>query len=78
MDELVADSATGPPTAQERLVPIEALFADFTIAGLDPEQHRLPLTAAFSNTHKSMKYSGATDAKQAKRRRYLTLPRETQ
>ena len=37
MAELVADGATGPPTAQERLVPIEALFADFAMAGLDPE-----------------------------------------
>ena len=67
MDELVADSATGPPTAQERLVPIEALFADFTIAGLDPEQHRLPLTAAFSNTHGEKKYSGTAGRKTSKR-----------
>ena len=66
MDELVADRATGPPTAQERLVPIEALFADFTIAGLDPEQHRLPLAATFSNTHKSRSIAGRSAEKQAK------------
>jgi hypothetical protein len=58
MDELVTDRATGPPTSQERLVPIEALFADFTIAGLNPEQHRLPLAATFSNTHKCRSIAG--------------------
>ena len=77
MDELVADRATGPPTAQERLVPIEALFADFTIAGLDPEQHRFPFPAAFSNTHKSRSIAGRSAEKQAKVRRYVALSRET-
>jgi hypothetical protein len=66
MDELVADRATGPPTAQERFVPIEAFFADFTIAGLDPEQHRFPFPAAFSNTHKSRSIAGRSAEKQAR------------
>lgn len=77
MDELVADRATGPPTPQERFVPIEALFADFTIAGLNPEQHRLPLAAAFSNTHKIKSIAGRSAEKQAKVRRYVALSRET-
>jgi hypothetical protein len=66
MDELVADRATGPPTAQERFVPIEAFFADFTIAGLDPEQHRRPLAATFSNTHKNRSIAGRSAEKQAR------------
>ena len=68
MAELVADGATGPPPAQERLVPIEALCADLAQARLDPEQHRLPFPAAFSNTHKVWSIAGQPTEKQAKRR----------
>lgn len=77
MAELVADCAAGPPPAQERLVPIEALFADFTIAGLDPEQHRFPFPAAFSNTHSRESIAGRSAEKQP-RGGYLALPREIQ
>lgn len=77
MAELVADRATGPPPAQERLVPIETLFADFAMAGLNPEQHRFPFPAAFSNTHKRRSIAGPSAEKQAKGG-YLALPRETQ
>ena len=68
MAKLVADGATGPPPAQERLVPIEALCADLAHARLDPEQHRLPFPAAFSNTHKRWSIAGRSAEKQAKGR----------
>ena len=67
MDELVADGATGPPPAQERLVAIEALCADLAHARFNPEQHRLPFPAAFSNTHKRWSIAGQSAEKQGGR-----------
>lgn len=66
MDELVADGATGPASPEHRLVPIKAFFADLTIAGFNPEQHRLPFPAAFSNTHKSWSIAGRLEEIQAR------------
>lgn len=78
MDKLVADCATGPPPPKHGLVPIEVFLTHPAKPGLDPEQHRLPFPAAFSNTHKSRSIAGRPAEKQAKGRRYLALPRETQ
>ena len=64
MDKLVTDRATGPAPPKHCLVPIEALLANLTIAGLDPEQHRLPFPATFSNTHKSRSIAGRSEEKQ--------------
>ena len=69
MDELVTDGATRPASPEHRFVPIETLLADPTIAGLDPEQHRLPFPATFSNTHKSRSIAGRSAEKQARERR---------
>jgi hypothetical protein len=66
MDEFVTDRATRPASSKHRFVPIETLLADPTIARLNPEQHRLPLTATFSNTHKSGSIAGHPAEKQAK------------
>ena len=49
--ELIADRAARPAAAEHRLITIEALPADLAIAGLDPQQHGLPLTGSFPNTH---------------------------
>jgi|CXWL01.1.fsa_nt_gi hypothetical protein len=65
MDELVTDCATRPASSEHRFVPIETLLADPTIAGLNPEQHRLPFPATFSNTHKSRSIAGQSREKQA-------------
>ena len=51
MHEFVAHGATGPTTAEHRLVAIEPLFADFAKSGFDGKQHGLPVTAGFSDAH---------------------------
>ena len=51
VDKFIANTATRPAAAEQRLVPIQTLLADFTMAGFDPQQHRLPITAGFSDTH---------------------------
>jgi hypothetical protein len=53
VDKLVAEGATGPAAGEKRLVPIEAFMADLTVPGFNPQQHGLPISAAFSNTHSS-------------------------
>jgi hypothetical protein len=58
MDKLVTDRATRPASSEHRFVPIETLLADPTIAGLNPEQHRLPFPATSSNTHKGRSIAG--------------------
>ena len=68
MDKLVADCATGPPPPKHCLVPIEVFLAHPAKPGLDPEQHRLPFPAAFSNTHKCRSIAGRSAEKQAKGR----------
>jgi hypothetical protein len=66
MNKLVTDRATRPAPPEHCFVPIEALLADPTIAGLHPEQHRLPFPATFSNTHKSRSIAGRSAEKQAR------------
>ena len=78
MNELVTDGTSGPPSPKHRLVTIEVLSANPTDAGFNPEQHRLPFTTGFSNTHGGGSIAGQPAEKQAKARRYLALPRETQ
>jgi hypothetical protein len=58
MDKLVTDRATRPASSEHRFVPVETLLADPTIAGLNPEHHRLPFPATFSNTHKIWSIAG--------------------
>lgn len=65
MDKLVTERATRPASSEHRFVPVETLLADPTIAGLNPEHHRLPFPATFSNTHKSRSIAGRSQEKQA-------------
>ena len=51
MDELIAQRATGPPAAEKRFIAVEPFLADLAVAGFNPQQHRLPVSATFSNTH---------------------------
>ena len=66
MDELVTDCATRPASSEHRFVPIEVFSAHSAKTGLDPEQHRLPFPATFSNTHKSRSIAGRSAGIQAK------------
>jgi hypothetical protein len=51
VDELIADRATGPTAAQHGLIAVKTLLANLAQPGLDPQQHRLPVSACFSNAH---------------------------
>ncbi|MCW5798854.1 MAG: hypothetical protein KIT40_10165 [Nitrospira sp.] len=51
MDEFVANRATRPSPAEHRLIAVQALAADLTAPGFDPQQHRLPVTTAIANIH---------------------------
>ena len=51
VDKFVADTATRPSAAEQRLVSIQSLLADLAMAGLDSQQHRFPLATGFSDTH---------------------------
>jgi hypothetical protein len=62
MDELVAQGAARPPAGEKRLVAVEPLLADCAVPGLNPQEHRLPIPAAFSNTH-AVEYSEAVGGK---------------
>lgn len=56
MDKLVAQGATRPPAGEKCLIAVEPFLTDCAVPGLNPQQHRLPSPAAFSNTH-AAKYS---------------------
>jgi hypothetical protein len=58
MNELVAGGTTRPSASQKRLIAVEPFMTDLAVAGFNPQQHRLPITAAFSNTH-AAEYSEA-------------------
>ena len=49
--ELVAHGTTRPAASQHRLIAVEALLTHLAVPGLDPQQHGLPLTGSFTNTH---------------------------
>jgi hypothetical protein len=59
MDELVAQGAARPAAAEKRLVAVEPFLADWANPGINPQQHRLPGPASFSNTHASEYSEGA-------------------
>ena len=62
MDELLAQAAAGPAAGEKRFVTVECLVADLAVPGFNPQQHRLPRSAAFSDTH-AMEYSEAIGGK---------------
>lgn len=49
--KLVAHRATRPAAAQHCLITVETLLAHLAVPRLDPQQHGLPLTGSFTNTH---------------------------
>jgi hypothetical protein len=53
MDKFIAEGATGPAAGEEGLVPIEPFLAHLAVPGFDPQQHRLPISTAFSDAHSS-------------------------
>jgi hypothetical protein len=59
MDKLVAQGAARPAAAEKRLVAVEPFLADLAVSGLNPQQHRLPLPTASSNTHAAEYSEGA-------------------
>jgi len=62
MDELLAQAAAGPAAGKKRFVTVEGFVADLAIPGLNPQQHGLPRSAAFSDTH-ALEYSEAIGGK---------------
>jgi len=62
MDELFAQGTARPPSAEKRFVAVEPFLADLAGPGFNPQQHRLPFPAAFSDTH-TVKYSEAVSGK---------------
>ena len=59
MDKLFAQGATRPPAAEKRLIAVEPFLADCAVPGLNPQEHRLPSPAAFSDTHAAEYSEGA-------------------
>ena len=51
VNEFIAHRAAGPPAAEQRRIPIEALFTHLAMSRLDPKEHRLPFAARFSDAH---------------------------
>jgi len=51
MDELIAQGTARPAAAQKRLIAVEPFMANLAVSGFNPQQHRLPVSATFSNTH---------------------------
>ena len=73
MDELLAQAAAGPAAGEKCLVTVEGFVADLAIPGFNPQQHGLPRSAAFSDTH-AMEYSEAIGGKTRSRRRGGQVP----
>jgi hypothetical protein len=59
MDELFAQGAARPPAAEKRFVAVEPFLADLAVPWFNPQQHRFPFPAAFSDTH-GKEYSEGT------------------
>src|SRR5262245_39693414 len=51
MDELFTYGTARPPSAEKRFVAVEPFLADLAVPWFNPQQHRLPFPAAFSNAH---------------------------
>ena len=62
MDELLAQAAPRPAAGEKRFVAIERFVADLAVPGFYPQQHRLPCSTAFSDTH-ALEYSEAIGGK---------------
>ena len=52
VDEFVTERTAGPAAGKERLVAVKTFLADFALSGFNPQQHRLPITGRFTNTHR--------------------------
>lgn len=64
MDELITDCAPRPSSPEHRFIPIEVFLAHSAQPRLNRKQHRLPLPAAFSNTHSEGSIAGRTNETQ--------------
>jgi hypothetical protein len=53
MDELLTQAAPRPAAGEKRLVTVEGFVTDLAVPGFNPQQHRLPGSAAFSDAHKN-------------------------
>ena len=51
MDEILAQAAARPAAGEKSFVAVELFFADLAVPGFKPQQHRLPISAAISDTH---------------------------
>lgn len=56
MDEMLANTAAGPPSTQHRVIAIQPFPADTTIFGFDAEKQGLPFSSSISNTHRGTVY----------------------
>lgn len=73
MNEFVTERAARPASSEHRFVPIEIFSAYSAQAGLNPEHHRLPFPATFSNTHKRSSIAGRSSEKQVRGKPMLGL-----
>jgi len=65
VDKFIARRATGPAAGEEGLVPIEPFVAHLAVPGFNPQQHRLPISAAFSDAHSGGSIAKRSEEKQA-------------
>ena len=59
MDELLAQGAARPTAGEKRLITVEPFLADLAVPRLNPQQHRLPVPAGFSDAHAAEYSEGA-------------------
>ena len=62
MNELLTQAAARPATGEKCFVTVERFVTDLAIPGFNPQQHGLPSSTAFSDTH-AMEYSEAFGGK---------------
>jgi hypothetical protein len=73
VDKFVAEGATGPAAGEEGLIPIEPFLAHLAVPGFDPQQHRLPISTAFSDAHSSGSIAKRSEEKQETGRQALIV-----
>ncbi len=73
MDELFAQATAGPAAGEKRFVAVERFITDLAVPRFNPQQHGLPRSAAFSDTH-AMEYSEAIGGKTRSRRGVSRCP----
>jgi hypothetical protein len=66
MDKLFAQTAAGPAAGKKRFIAVERFVTDFAVPGFNPQQHRLPRSAASPDAH-VVKYSEAVGGKTRRR-----------